>query len=111
MSVKELTIFDVPLLEEDDAWRRVRATLAAHPLLERIYDEQFLADIIRRRATSEGVLLFWLAQPEDETAVAFWDAVVDDRCRPSKTGKLIDDGKIWSLGLHPQRRTSWSAAH
>lgn len=76
--MKELTIFDVPRLEEGDAWRRVRDTLAAHPLLAGIYDEPFLADIIRRRATSDGVLLFWLAQPEDRTAIEFWDAVVED---------------------------------
>jgi hypothetical protein len=76
--MRELTIFDVPRLEEDDAWLRVRATLAAHPLLEHVYDEPFLGDQIRRRATSDGVLLLWLAQPDDEMAVAFWNAVVED---------------------------------
>jgi len=78
MAGGHLTIFDIPRLGEDEAWARVRATITEHPFLGNIYDEAFLADQVRRRATCDPNVLFWLAQPEDPVAHAFWISVGRD---------------------------------
>jgi hypothetical protein len=88
MAGGHLTIFDVPRLGADEAWARVRETIAAHPFLAEIYDEPFLADQVRRRATGDPNILFWLAQPEDPVAQAFWATVGDDLAMLADAGGI-----------------------
>ncbi len=90
MNDRELTIFDVRALDEADAWKRVRTTITDHRVspASRIYDEACLAELIRQRTTSEGYLLFWLAQRDDETACAFWDLVTADLTALEHEGAL-----------------------
>ncbi len=73
-----MTIFDLPTLDPTDALTQVQATLAAHPLLARIYDNDFIAALIRRRAAHDNTLLLRLVQPRDEMNVEYWNEVVDD---------------------------------
>jgi hypothetical protein len=74
-----MRIHDVPKLTEDDAWSRVRATLARHPRLQPVYDDATLAELIRRRASTTNYLLYWLVlDPDDQFGLPFWTEVVDD---------------------------------
>jgi hypothetical protein len=74
-----MRVHDVPKLTEDEAWSRVRATLARHPSLQRVYDDAILAKLIRRRASTTNHLLLWLVlDPDDQFGLPFWTGVVDD---------------------------------
>ena len=74
-----MTIYDVAKLSAEEAWQRVRLTIARYPTLQRIYDEAKLADLIRRRQAVTNHLLFWLALPaEDGRSVGFWSSVIAD---------------------------------
>lgn len=52
-----MTIFDLPALDPVVALDLARATLAAHSVLWRIYDEAFLLNLIRRRGAYDNNLL------------------------------------------------------
>ena len=73
-----MTIFDLPALDPTEALELVRMTLAAHPLLSRFYDDEFIEKLIRRRAAYDNTLLPRLVRPNDELDVAYWNEVVDD---------------------------------
>jgi hypothetical protein len=73
-----LTIFDLPTLDPNEALVLVRATIDAHPLLARLYDEAFIANLIRRRAAYDNTLLLRLVRPSAELHSAYWDEVTDD---------------------------------
>ena len=48
-----MTIFDLPGLVAEDTLARVHATISAHPLLARIFDDEFVADLVRCARTTE----------------------------------------------------------
>lgn len=73
-----MTIFDLPALEPAEALILTRATIVAHPPLERIYDEPFIANLIRRRGAYDNVLLLRLVQPDDEINTTYWDELTAD---------------------------------
>jgi len=75
---KRMTIFDLPTLDPAGALIRARATLVAHPSLERIYDEPFIANLIRRRTAYDNLLLLRLVQPNDEMNMMYWNEVTAD---------------------------------
>jgi hypothetical protein len=84
-----VTIFDVPKLDEETAWARVRATLAAHPLLEHVYDDTVIANLIRRRQSRTNYILFWLVLPaDDERSIRFWSSITDDVAILERFGSL-----------------------
>jgi hypothetical protein len=73
-----LTIFDLPGLSEEDAWSRIAQTMERFPELARVYDEPFLRDVARRRASPKNHLVFWLVQSRSEVTGAFWQQVVNE---------------------------------
>jgi hypothetical protein len=75
--MNRLTIFDLPNVAESDALEVVGRTLAASPLLQRIYNDAFVHALVRRR-TDKNVLLLRLSQPDDDVAMSFWQDVVAD---------------------------------
>jgi len=60
-----MTIFDLPLLSENDAFRLAHETVSQHPVLTDIYDDEALQEIIRRRGADDNRLLLRLVQPTD----------------------------------------------
>jgi len=72
-----MTIFDLPTTSEAEAWAMIQATLERFPHLSRLYDEVFLERLVRRRQM-DNYLLLLLVQPDDEHAIEFWSAVIDD---------------------------------
>lgn len=73
-----MTIFDLPTLDPAVALELARATLAAHPVLARIYDEALLVNLIRRRGGYDNLLLLCLVQPEDDLNSEYWTEVTAD---------------------------------
>jgi hypothetical protein len=73
-----LTIFDLPAIDPAEALALASATIAAHPSLDRIYDQPFLVGLIRRRSAYDNVLLLRLVQPDDEINRDFWNGVTAD---------------------------------
>jgi hypothetical protein len=72
-----LSIFDVPKASEATAATAVERTLAAFPVLRRVYDAAFVTRLTRWRV-EENTLLLRLMQPDDEIAKSFWSSVVSD---------------------------------
>ncbi|MDQ6941540.1 MAG: hypothetical protein M3169_03385 [Candidatus Eremiobacteraeota bacterium] len=102
-----MRIFDVPKLDEKTAWERVRATLDRYPSLQRVYDDETLANLIRRRQALTNHLLFWLALPvDDERSIAFWSAVAADLLTLEASGAFDSFRKKMRLE-EKERMTSW----
>jgi hypothetical protein len=74
-----MTIWDLEDLDPEDAFARAKATISKFPILARVFDDDFLRDLIRRRATIvDNFLLFVLVQPEGEIAIEIWREITDD---------------------------------
>ena len=60
-------------------------TLSLYPILHKVYDEEFIAKLIRRRVSTTNHLLLALSQPEHEL---FWKSTANDlEC-------LLDEGAL-----------------
>jgi hypothetical protein len=70
-------MFDVPAVSESTAAAAVRRTIAAFPVLQRIYDDAFVSRLAKRRV-QKNILLLRLMQPDDDIAMSFWSSVVSD---------------------------------
>ncbi len=77
MELTDLTIFELPLLSEEDAWAGVRDKLNEFPELNDIYDNVFLSKLVAGRKTSTSLLLLRLVRT-DELARQFWRTVLDE---------------------------------
>ena len=102
-----MRVFDVPKLDEELVWQRVRSTLATHTVLQRIYDEDFLARLIRRRQSPTNHLLFWLVLPaDDDRSVKFWSPITADLSILEALGSF----EVFRDKMHheeKERITSW----
>jgi hypothetical protein len=100
-TVDDLTIWDLEDLDADDAFARAKATLAKFPILERVYDDGFLRDLISRRATLvDNRLLLMLVQPEDDVALSMWQEITNDLML------LAPEGAIAAFGDKLKHHTS-----
>jgi hypothetical protein len=83
-----MTIFDVSSLNQDTATALTRATLEAHPLLQTVYDDGVIANLVRRRASHSNYLLFLLTMPEDERSRLLWGSIENDLTALEENGAL-----------------------
>lgn len=74
----ELAIDDVAALSSEHAAALVKRTLGQHPLLQQVYDDEFVQNLIRKRLNGDNSLLFRLVIPEDPLGHALWTTIVDE---------------------------------
>ena len=78
IDLHDMTIYDLPLLDERTAFALVQQTLGKHPQLLDIFPETFLHDLVPRRHTLDNFLLLLLVQPDDPYATAVFSTIVAD---------------------------------
>jgi hypothetical protein len=74
----ELTIDEVSALSAERAADLVRQTLEQHPVLQQVYDDAFVQNLIRKRSNGDNNLLFRLVIPDDPIGQELWATIVDE---------------------------------
>lgn len=74
---RDLSIYDPERLSSDEARALVDQMLTRHPQLRRVFSEQYLEALIRRR-NRQNYLLLLLVRVEDDDAHETWASILDD---------------------------------
>ena len=53
-------------------------TLEQHPVLQQVYDDAFVQNLIRKRSNGDNNLLFRLVIPDDPIGQELWATIVDE---------------------------------
>lgn len=105
----DLTIWDLEDLDADDAFACAKATIAKFPILPRIYDDEFLRDLIRRRATIvDNRLLLMLVQPDDDAAIGMWQEITADLLLLEPEGSVAAFGKKLKQHTSAEIEATWT---
>src|SRR3990170_2297562 len=103
---QDINIYDLAIMDDAAVRYRVEKMLNRYPALIRIYDIQFVDELIPDRRNLDNHLLLLLADTEDDFAVRFWDEVSADLAALEDAGAF----GVFGLKLHQTGRIEVQSA-